>query len=442
MGDEQTAESEGQRTMSDAQGAKSGETFPARGPSPLVRVSDIGTKPGRLGRILKKLLLLLTSVLFTLALMEIGVRIFESKIRHTQIHGGWFSQVETLSDPKLGKRVVANPPGHDANGFRNATVRERSEVVALGDSQTWGQNVPITEAWPQVLEKTTGKTVYNMGMAGYGPIEYSMLAPDALKLSPRVVVVGIYFGNDLAEAYGAVYSREAFVDLRNPSAAQPGDQDQIVERASVTVNEVNALAEEIRRKSTPSWLLWLGAHSAVGRELSFSGRWPGSTSSASNAALRKAIEQHPAYGLVYDSEHSHTILETSYRLAALDRNEPQILEGLRLTKLSLDRIQELTSKTGTKLIVLLIPTKEFVYASKAASLGRVDFIYAELIKIETADRDEIENHCLERSIQVADSLPGLREAVERDEQIYPETNDGHPNWAGYRLIAETVKAQL
>jgi lysophospholipase L1-like esterase len=62
--------------------------------------------------------------------------------------------------------------------------------------------------------------------------------------------------------------------------------------------------------------------------------------------------------------------------------------------------------------------------------------------METANRDEIKSCCPDHHIQTADALPALAAAVQRDQQIYPESADGHPNSAGYRLIAETVKASL
>src|SRR6266849_719985 len=115
---------------------------------------------------IKKLLLMLTSVLLTLALLEVVVRLFENRIEKLQLRGGWSGQLQTLSDPKLGKRIAPNAPGHDAHGFRNASVPNHADVVTLGDSQTWGQNVETNEAWPQVLGRLSGMSLYNMGMDG------------------------------------------------------------------------------------------------------------------------------------------------------------------------------------------------------------------------------------------------------------------------------------
>jgi len=122
-----------------------------------------------------------------LGVAEFGLRVVE-KYQLGDRGGG-----EILSDPELGVRVAPNSPGHDANGYRNAVARTQADIVALGDSQTWGVNAQAMDAWPQQLEKITNRLVYNMSVGGYGPVQYSQLIPRALNFSPKVVVVGLYF---------------------------------------------------------------------------------------------------------------------------------------------------------------------------------------------------------------------------------------------------------
>ena len=57
----------------------------------------------------------------------------------------------------------------DDEGFRNARVRERIDVAALGDSFTDAMTLAIDEAWPTRLERRTGLAVQNYGTAGFGP---------------------------------------------------------------------------------------------------------------------------------------------------------------------------------------------------------------------------------------------------------------------------------
>src|SRR4029077_4316852 len=48
--------------------------------------------------------------------------------------------LQPVADPKLQLRLPPYAGGHDAKGFRNDRVPEKVDVVAIGDSQTWGVN--------------------------------------------------------------------------------------------------------------------------------------------------------------------------------------------------------------------------------------------------------------------------------------------------------------
>src|SRR5881394_3687348 len=51
-------------------------------------------------------------------------------------------------DDVLGMALPAGSGGHDAWGFRNRSVPESADVVALGDSHTYGNCAKRSEAWP------------------------------------------------------------------------------------------------------------------------------------------------------------------------------------------------------------------------------------------------------------------------------------------------------
>ena len=56
-----------------------------------------------------------------------------------------------ISDPILRHRGNPDHPAHDRLGFHNETVPRHIDVVALGDSQTYGPIGKSGEAWPAVL---------------------------------------------------------------------------------------------------------------------------------------------------------------------------------------------------------------------------------------------------------------------------------------------------
>ena len=94
----------------------------------------------------------------------------------------------------------------DARGFcnpePNAYDVDRIDVAALGDSFTWCTNVEPRDAWPSVLARLTGLRVYNFGVPARGAYEYlQLLKQFGLAKSPRFVVMAIYEGNDLRDAF-------------------------------------------------------------------------------------------------------------------------------------------------------------------------------------------------------------------------------------------------
>jgi hypothetical protein len=94
----------------------------------------------------------------------------------------------------------------DAEGFCNtephAYEAARFDVFALGDSFTWCTAVTARDAWPERLQEITGLRTYNAGLPARGLHEYvQILERFGLPKHPEFVVVAVYEGNDLRDAY-------------------------------------------------------------------------------------------------------------------------------------------------------------------------------------------------------------------------------------------------
>jgi hypothetical protein len=97
--------------------------------------------------------------------------------------------VETVRD-ELG---FCNPPG----SYRSPTI----DLITLGDSFTMCHAVSIEETWASQLAELSGYSVYNLGRAGVGILEYlQLLKKFGLQKSPKLVLMNIYEGNDLRDA--------------------------------------------------------------------------------------------------------------------------------------------------------------------------------------------------------------------------------------------------
>jgi hypothetical protein len=88
----------------------------------------------------------------------------------------------------------------DRDGFRNAGPEpDTAEIVAVGDSWTFGFGVDDSVAWPRLLADSLRPTrIRNLGLIGSGPGQYTLLLERfGLPLHPRVVLYGVFPGNDL-----------------------------------------------------------------------------------------------------------------------------------------------------------------------------------------------------------------------------------------------------
>ena len=107
-----------------------------------------------------------------------------------------------VRDEIQGIRLPGKSGGHDNWRFRNAKVPETAEVVALGDSHSYGNTAKMNEALPKVLARLTGKNVYSLAMGGCGPNQYYyLLQTKAFGLKLATIICGLYMGDDFDNAY-------------------------------------------------------------------------------------------------------------------------------------------------------------------------------------------------------------------------------------------------
>lgn len=378
-------------------------------------------------------LLMLCAIAVALVVAELCLRALESVALGAR-QGGWW-----VEDPVLRMRGQPHVAGQDARGWRNPSVLSRADIVVLGDSQTWGSNAQVSETWTSVLGSLSGLRVYNMAMGGYGPVQYMALLDEAMTLKPGTIVAGLYFGNDIWDAYDIVYHVDAHAQFRDPNA--PAEFSR-----PFTAFDSLAPWTQVANQRLPggfSPLGWLTDGSAavrlVVRKLS-------SAQAIAERQWQRARAwalAHPEQGAVYEGGPNRTVLTTAYRLTALDMHDPRIREGLRLTLVMLDRMQSRTKEERVRMVVVLIPTKEAVYegAMRAANapLGET---YEELLAAEARARQDIMRHCKEHGIECFDSLPALGAAVQKGERLYPQGEDGHFEPRGYAFLAQVVNDAL
>jgi len=380
-------------------------------------------------------LLLVGGLLFSLVIAEAVLRVLE----RSQL-GDRAIEDKLIADPVLGKKLAPFTRGHDANGFRNDAAPQHADIVALGDSQTWGVNAERRDAWPQQLSNSSGRSVYNMGLGGFGPVQYKFLVPQALRLTPKVIVVGLYLGNDIYDAYNLAYHYDAHRNLRS-TAAGDLSVDTVGSQATALWNEEKQFHATYGRASFSGLSFWLREHLAIGRLLNRTHLWPGAQDVDYEIDKHWAAA-HPDKGAVCEMPGRETVFTTAYRLAGEDLDEPRIAEGLRITRELLAEMQTETEANQARVVVLLLPTKEVVYASAQSVKVNLDQTYQKLVNNEALARSQIISTCQEKNIRCIDALPYLVRALDQGERIYPASTESHPNARGYFLIAAAVNQNL
>jgi hypothetical protein len=331
---------------------------------------------------------------------------------------------QIIPDPALEYRFSPLHPEHDERGFRNPGIPDTIELVAIGDSQTYGSNAAKEDSYPAQLSALFGISSYNMAAGGYSPPQYLALTDEAIDLDPKIIVAGLYAGNDLSEAYGFVYRKGRAPEL---IANDLSLIEALRERETREPPERDFGGDGDRLK-TPN-LLRAILHILISIFVTDEMRW----------------EQHKRLAeinndFILETPGWRTIFTPQIRFRALDLSDIRIREGLRISLEVLERMRTATREKGIQFLVLLIPTKELVYNDVISGLKDypVPDVFHKLIAVETDAWANIKMGLDQRGIAYIDALPQLRQALLTEEKVYPINRDGHPRAAGHRAIAGMV----
>jgi hypothetical protein len=273
----------------------------------------------------------------------------------------------------------------DVWGFRNPWPwPERPGIVAVGDSLTYSQTVTDEQAWTTLVARAMPATpIINLGLIGGAPQQYLRIYERfAIDCNPRVLLVGLFLGNDL---FGAdefdQWWREGghggFPEFREPDA-HAGIRGWMARRWRSS--SLGALAREVRSSYQSGRLL--AGHTLT---LQDGGR----------------VQLVPRF------------------LTHMARPR-----GFTLTLQTIEGIHDLATEHGTRAVILFFPSKEEVYLPLVEGQAR-DLAAPFLPELEA------------RGIAYLDLGPLFRQRAAAGQTLFWEV-DGHPNPRGYALIAEAV----
>jgi hypothetical protein len=330
-------------------------------------------------------------------------------------------------DKILGAVLDARGSGYDEWGFRNKKVPTSVDIVAIGDSHTFGNTAKMDESWPYVLGRVRGASVYNMGLGGYGPNQYyHLLKTKALPLKPKMIVCGLYMGDDFENAFRITYGLEHWSYLRE----LPEDK-----QVNANIWEVAQAAGWNRRFRT-----WLSRNSVV-YKLVFHGPLLGRIKGNLQIENASRLYDSTATLIIKEKNISEAFLPKGI-LLRLDQEREGVREGMRITFKLLKEMDQLCRQNNIQFVVAVIPTKETVFSEylegKKMPLSEV---IDRLIANERKAREKVFKFLGESDIRHVDTLPALKRSIEHE--LYARTAvDIHPSNNGYKVIAEAISSAL
>lgn len=371
---------------------------------------------------------ILTNLSVLVLSVGLGLLFCEFIARHV-LNPSDFLSVEVVNDEVLG--AVPAPSaraGFDKWGFRNRVVPETADIVAIGDSHTYGNTAKMDESWPYVLGRLTGRQVYNMGLGGYGPNQYlHLLETRALSLKPRMVICGFYMGDDFENAFSITYGLDHWAYLR-----------------ALPAQKVNYDIWETP-PNPPSWhkriRVWLSRHSVVYQlvfHVSLLGRLQGQVQIKNAPQFDRSVTS-----LIIPEKNILEAFRPIGILSRIDQESPNVREGMRITFKLLQEMNEICRQNHVQFLVVVIPAKEMVFSDYLEHNPKLPLsdVLDKLVVNERLARDKTFQFLTDSTISYVDALPALK--ASRQNELYARTAaDMHPNKNGYRVIAEAISWAL
>ncbi len=370
-----------------------------------------------------------------------------------------YGESRFIDDAIFGIRPNPRFAEHDEWGFRNRKVPTHVDIVTMGDSQTYGVNAPPEGAWPSLLAKQLNKTVYNLSFGTYSPPHYLYLLNKAQSLKPALVITAVYFGNDIWDAAYLIYGKQSipgyhFYINQNPGmvAVMQMSYERVVsqsqEKAKILESGFNNAIPNIqkgidirviiRRHSMLYGVLRLIRH-RVKSEKSLKAYFEDAKKVNTvhwNQLCDYAMKNKNIY--CFNSGSVRTVFDPRFRVM----NKKITEAGLHIISFSLAEIDHRLKKRQISHLVVLIPTKEYVYKNIVPVKIKHKKLFSDLIFYEMANLARLKAYLDVEGIHYFDVSPALEKAAREQKQIYPYSSQSHPNIIGYSIIAHAIGKEI
>jgi hypothetical protein len=272
-------------------------------------------------------------------------------------------------------------------GFRDIGARAPFDAVAIGDSFTLCDDVPVEACWVKHVSDATGLSIATLGVNGYSTLaEARVLDRYGRKLHPKVVLLGV-FPNDFKDN----------VNFQEWTG-------------SGTDNFWTWLGE---RRGRGDFGRWLADHSIIYRMIDGAMRVRG-------RKIDKYKDEHLDFVFRVDRWWLDLIEDTE--------NNP----GWHLMQQGILDIERMSEEMGARLVVLLFPPKEEVYWDIARRFARGK----EQLNV-SHPLEVVRDFLREKGIAYCEFTEALRTEAQRGRQLYHRISH-HWNDDGNAVGAQVI----
>jgi len=344
------------------------------------------------------LILLFVVCLIFLSALEIFLRVTEEKEKASELLI-FDNETLYLMKPKLYYHVIERELDYSVktnnDGFRDIDFEnylyKNKIILNLGDSMTYGKGVEVNETFSDLIEEQTDYSVLNLGLSGFTTFqEYYIGKRYSEEFHPDIIILNIFYGNDLAENVGII----------NRSLNR--EKDSTAGRHSITTTEKikTFFRETLNLKS---YMFFAEKYDNL----------------LINFKLKPPIRVNSFTLKIFDETKKEDI---------------QLNKAYEKTFLYLDKINELAKEKNAKLIVVLMPPKFQVRDSEWQ-----DTINQYTIGDENFIRDLpnqiFEEYFEEKKIDYIDLLPTFMEV---SDGTYYFNYDGHWTKNGHEIASQQI----
>lgn len=377
--------------------------------------------------LLRAFVLVLVNLVLVLALLEVGLRVLAPQLggqlgvaaRYAtfgtpyaqdwqpawqQNRDHYYSLLPNVTDslqygsPNVSFRLTTTELWEGAGiGFRTRPVDFFVDAVVVGDS--FGMCFTEQEdCWVELLAQERGLNIVNLSQPVTGSTSHYRILRDFGKPLTPPLVIWQFFGNDFNDDYGLALLNKEVETLDTPPAS-PED-------------------------NTPAPIAWLRRNSAAFAVLEtlFVGQYLGTP--ATEDVFVKPLR------VTFGATNEHALAFGGlYEQQALDMTRPANQYGLTRSREAFAQAQTLSTELDAQLLVVLIPTREEVYAHLTAPLmgqGAVDSL--------AGARRAMLALCEEQGLRCYDAHDMLLARALADEALYYE-DDMHLNPHGNAVLA-------